>query len=52
MCPEKHQLLFVVLKTGSITATISDSHHYSNNLLQGGFEDRLLHFFIYGHSAC
>ena len=25
-------------------ATVRDSHHYSNDLLQGALEDRLLHF--------
>ena len=25
-------------------ATVRESHHYFNNLLQGGLEDRLLHF--------
>ena len=40
------------LQTGIITATVRDSCHYSNDLLQGGLEDRLLHFFVYGRSAC
>ena len=42
----------LLLQTGTITATVRDSHHYSNDLLQGGLEDHLLHFFIYGRSAC
>ena len=37
---------------GTITATVRDSRLYSNELLQGGLEDRLLHFFVYGFSAC
>ena len=34
----------LLLQTGTITATVRDSHHYSNDLLQGALEDRLLHF--------
>ena len=33
-----------LLQTGTIMATVRDSRHYSNNLLQGGLEDSLLHF--------
>ena len=41
------------LQTGTIMATVRDSHHYSNDLLQSGPEDRLVHFFVYySHSAC
>ena len=42
----------LLLQTGTIMATVRDSCYYSNDLLQGGLEDRLLHFFVYGHSAC
>ena len=35
----------LLLQTRTIMATVRDSHHYSNDLLQGGLEDRLLHFF-------
>ena len=34
----------LLLQTGTITATVRDSHHYSNDLLQGGLEDYLLYF--------
>ena len=44
----------LLLQTGTITATVRDSRHYSNDLLQGGLKDRILHsyFFIYCCSAC
>ena len=50
MCPEKLQLLCcsLFLRTVTTTATVRDSCQYSNDLLQGGLEDRLLCFFIYG----
>ena len=34
----------LLLQTGTITATVRDSCHYSNDLLQGGLEDCLLLF--------
>ena len=40
-------LLF--LRTVTITATVRDSHQYSNDLLQGGLKDRH-HFFVYVRS--
>ena len=40
----------MLLQTKTITATVRDSHQYTNDLLQGGLKDRLLHFFIYSHS--
>ena len=43
----------LLLHTGAITAIYYKSHHYFNDLLQGGLKDRLLHLFIYGRSlAC
>ena len=33
-----------LLQTRTIMATVRDSCHYSNNLLQGGLEEDLLHF--------
>ena len=42
----------LLLQTGIITGTVRDSCHYSNELFQGGLKDRLLHFFVYGSSAC
>ena len=50
--PRKNSYCSFLQQTGKITATIRDSRHYSNDLLQGGLEDRLLHFFVYGRSAC
>ena len=50
--PRKSSYCSLSQQTGKIMATIRDSRHYSNDLLQGGFEDRLLHFFVYGHSTC
>ena len=38
------------LRTVTITATVRDSHQYSNDSLQGRLEDCLLHFYIYGRS--
>ena len=38
------------LQTVTITATVRDSHQYSNDSLQGRLEDCLLHFYIYGRS--
>ena len=38
----------LLLQTETSIATVRDSRHYSNDLLQDGFEDRLLYFFIYG----
>ena len=40
----------LLLQTGIITATVRDSLHYSNDLLQGGLKDCLLHFFVFGCS--
>ena len=37
----------LLLQTETIMATVRASCHYSNDLLQGGLEDHLLHFFIY-----
>ena len=31
----------LLLQTRTIMATVRDSHHYSNDLLQGGLEDHL-----------
>ena len=42
----------LLLQTGTITATVRDSRHYSNDLLQGGLEDYLLNFFVYSRSVC
>ena len=42
----------LLLQTGTITVTVRDSRHYSNDLLQGGLKDRLLHFFVYGRYIC
>ena len=43
----------VLLQTGTFTGTVRDSCHYSNKLLQGDLEDRLLFFsYVYGCSAC
>ena len=39
-----------IARTGTITATVRDTYYYSNDLLQDGFKDHLLHFFIYGSS--
>ena len=41
----------LLLQTGTITATVSVSHHYSNDLFQSGLEYHLLHSFVYGHST-
>ena len=41
----------LLLQTETITATMRDSRHYSNDLLQGGLEDCLLYLFVYGCSA-
>ena len=49
-CAQKNSsccLLF--LWTVTLTATVTDSHQYSNDLLQGGLEDSL-HFFVYVRS--
>ena len=40
----------LLLQDGIIMATVRDNCHYSNDLLQGGLEGRLLYFFIYGCS--
>ena len=50
--PRKVSYCPLLLQTGTITATVRDSRHYFNNLLQGELEDGILHFFIYGCSAC
>ena len=50
--PRKSNYCSLLQQTGKITATIRDSQYYSNDLLQGGLEDRLLHIFVYSHSAC
>ena len=42
----------LLLQTETITATMRDSRHYSNDLLQGGLEDCLLYLSVYGRSAC
>ena len=34
----------LLLQIEIITATVKDSRHYSNDLLQDGLKDRLLHF--------
>ena len=39
--PRKSSYCLLLLQT---TATIRDNCHYSNDLLQGGLEDCLLHF--------
>ena len=50
-CAQKNfSYCLLLLQTGTITATIKDSHHYSNDLFQGGLEDCLLHSFVYGGS--
>ena len=36
----------LLLQIGTIMATVRDSCHYSNDLLQYGLKDRLLDFFI------
>ena len=52
-CAQKNvRYCLLLLQTGTITAALRDSHHYSNNLLQGGLKDRLLYFFTYGCSTC
>ena len=52
-CAQKNfSCCLLLLQTGTITATVRDSRHYSNNLLKGGLKDCLLHFFVYGRSTC
>ena len=50
--PSKVSYCSLLLQTGTITATVRDSRYYSNDLLQGGLEDCILHFFVYGRSTC
>ena len=49
--PKNFSCCSLLLQIGTITATVRDSHH-SNDLpgLQGGLNDRLLHFFVYDRS--
>ena len=47
-CVQKNfSYCMLLLQTGTITATVRDSHHYSNDLLQGGLKDHLLHSILY-----
>ena len=50
--PRKTSYCSLLLQTGKSMATVRDSRHYSNDLLQGGLKGHLIHFFVYGRSAC
>ena len=41
-----------LLQSGTIMATVRDSHHYSNDLLQDGLEDCLLYFLYMAVPLC
>ena len=44
-CAQKNvSCCLLLLQIETLTTTVSDSHHYSNYLLQGGLKDHLLHF--------